>query len=533
MIVLLPLVALGILIGWRINQKNAEAAEQAASREARGKAPVPVQAVPVVRDTLQVTFTATGTLEAPLAVEIAPRISGRLVYLQLREGDRIEQGQVLARLDTAEIDAEVRRKEAAVAQAKARLAEGRLGQNPTDINVQTAIRQAEAALSTALAQQRQAQADYDQRIAAAEEAVTAAQGRVQQAEAGIATAEAQITTAQASLDNARIRLERQDALAQRGMVAVQSADDARTNVAIREGTLREAQQQKESAVAAKSSAVAQQKAAEKQALLTRNQAKATVEVARQVVRQAEAALASARGNIARRSAYQQNIEALEAAVAAAEADLRLSLANRNATTMVAPLSGVVTRRYLDPGALATPTNPILAVQSTRDIWVNFGVPEEVRRRLSVGQTAQVTVDSAGGGTFSGRILRLNPSADPQTRQFTVRVMVENGDRRLQPGSSATVQLNLEEFPNVLTVPREAVQTSRNPAEKPTVVVAEGETAKVREVTLGESDGKRVIVRSGLSEGDSVVILAGRQLKEGQAIKPEAPTNGASLEGADK
>lgn len=517
LLVTIPLLVVGLLIGWRVNQKNAEAAAQVAMQEARGKAPVPVQVAPVQRRNVKTTFSAVGTLEAPLAVDLAPKLAARVIFLQVREGVRVKRGEVLAQLEASDLEAEIHRKEAVFEQAKARLVEARLGRDTVDVGVQTEIRTAEAALATAQAQERQAEADYDQRIAAAEAAVTDVEGRIAQADATIAQADAAIATAKANLENAETRLRRQEELLKEGAVAAQIVDDEKTAVKVQKAALDEAKQRREAAVATRASTVAQKQSAEKQVIVTRNQATATRDTAKEAVRQTQASLDAAKSNRSRKPAYDRNLEALEASVQAAEADLRFTKAQRNALTLRSPLDGIVVRRYLDPGAVASPTAPVLAVQATSEVWVNIGVPEETSRSLSMGQTATIALDAFPGRTFTGYIQQMEPAADPQSRQFTIRVALENENSRLKPGISARVAFVTKEFPNVLTVPREAVRIPRQADEQPTAILADKGKAVVRPLKIGATDGKVIIIEDGLTEQDNVVILTGRDLKDGQAI----------------
>jgi multidrug efflux pump subunit AcrA (membrane-fusion protein) len=99
---LLPLVVLVGLIAWRITQKKAEAAQEAKSTAARKNAPLNVEAVPVTKRTIIKSFAAVGSIEAPSTVQVSPRVTGRLLEILVREGDRVTPGQVLARIDPRE-----------------------------------------------------------------------------------------------------------------------------------------------------------------------------------------------------------------------------------------------------------------------------------------------------------------------------------------------------------------------------------------------------------------------------------------------
>ncbi len=538
-IYLIPLLLLGLFIGYRVKEKKAEAADQRKQSDARAKA-APLVSVAIAKSGVIVkTYEAIGSVEAPIAVDITPKVSGRVLFLSVREGDRVRAGQVLARLDTAEIDAEVRQKEATVAQAQSRLAEASLTQGAEGANVATEVARQRAAVTTAQAQAGQARADVASQIGAAQSAVTDAQARIEAADANIASAEATVTTARANLANARLKQSRQEALFKEGATARENVDNAITETKVAEGALGEAVQKAEAARAARNSAVAQRKSAERQVAIVQNKASADVAATRAGVAQARASLTAANANTSRAPAYQKNLQALQATVRAAQADLRASEARRGDTTLLAPISGVVTVRNADPGALASPTQPLLTIQNIQQVWVAAPVTEEVQRRVFVGQPVTVRFDALPGKTYTGRITQSNPSADPQSRQFTVRVRLSNEKNELRPGIFGRVTFETEREKGVL-VPLEAVKRPRDSEagasaqapslvdnadaaasapKGPTVTVVSADNKAVTmPVQTGLSNADRIVVRSGLKEGEKVIILAGRDIKDGTAVK---------------
>lgn len=516
LLVLIPLFILIGLIGWRFNLKKTEAAEQAQQRAARGKMPPLVSvAEATTRDIVQ-TFEAVGSVEAPFNVRIAPKVTDLIEHLEVREGDRVKRGQVLVRINPAEVEAQIRQRQAALAEAQSRLAQAQIGQAPTNVGVATQIRQQEAALASAQAEHNQTR----ERVAAEQSAAAAdisdAQGRIDSANAAIANAEAAIRSAQANLDNARAKFNRIHDLYQQGFIAAQEVDDARTTVQVQEGALEVARSQKSAAVAQRNSAQAQKQSAEKQAEVIRARGRADLAAALAKVQQAQAALDLARANTAQKPAYQQNVAALRSAVDAARAALRSAINRRADTLLVSPIDGYVTARFADPGAMATPGQPILTVQAIRQVWVTVSVLEEVSREIHLGQTAQVRLDALPGQTFTGRITQINPSADPQSRQFSVRISLDNSKNLLKPGMYARVTLTTRRLPRVVAIPREAVQ--QGPDGPAVTVVGEDGVARRRPVVLGASDPDGYAVKKGLRPGEKVVILSAAPVRDGTTVR---------------
>ena len=518
------LLGLLAIVGWKITQKNAEVAGQAKQRQARATAAIPVAAVAAQTRDIVRTYEAVGSLEAPLSVDLTPRITGRLLSLSVREGDPVTAGQIIARLDTAEIEAQISQKEAARAQAQSRLAEAQTTQGAAGVSVTSEIRRQRTALISASALAAKAVADEASQIAAAQSGVIEAQGKIDAANADIGSAEAAILTAQANLDKANTEEQRQAMLVKEGAAPQQNLDNARTEQRVQEAAVAEAKKRRDSTTAARDSATAAKRALERQVELTRNAANAARLSTRSTVAQTQATLDAALANRSQTPAYQQNLQVLQAAVRAADADLRATQAQSDYAILRAPLTGVVAQRNLDVGALATTNQPILSLQDTRQIWVTLGVPETIYSQLTVGQVAQVTVDALPGATLNGKIERLNPSADPQTRQFTVRIRLDNAKGNLRPGMFAKIRLTTERIADAVTVPREAIKLSDKPGEGSVAVVA-GDAAQVRLVTTGAKDDKYVQVVSGLQPGEQVIILSGRDVKDGQKVKVGGQNSG--------
>src|SRR5262249_49395287 len=148
----------------------------------------------------------------------APKVAGRINYLQVREGDHVSAGEVLVQIDPKEVEADVRAKQAALAEARHRLAQAQLTENTVTVGVGSQIEEKKAAVATAKVLLKQAQQNYDNLLASSKANIEDTEGRVRNAEASISNADAAIQSAQANLENAKAHFRRKDDLHKQGAI---------------------------------------------------------------------------------------------------------------------------------------------------------------------------------------------------------------------------------------------------------------------------------------------------------------------------
>ena len=527
--VLVPAVLLFGLIAWRVGLKKKETADRNKVAAARKNALPNVTVVPVALHDIVQTYEAVGTVESPFNVRLASKITGRIDYLQAREGDRVTKGQVLVRIDPSEITATVAQQQSGVAEAQQRLAQAQLTTNSTNVGVTSQIAQQQATVSSAQADYNQQRENYNASVAAANAAVTDAQGRVTTARSAVTNAQATIRSAQANLNDAQVKLNRTLDLYKQGFVAAQDVDDARTQVAVQRGALDVANGQLQGTQAQVGSAQAQLNSAQQQAGIVATKGKADIEAARQKVLQAQAALKLAVANKSQTPAYLANIRALQSAVTAAQAQLNNARAQLANTDLSSPMDGFVTQRLADPGATVTAGTPILAIESLQQVYVTTSIPEEISRSVAYGQSANLVLDAFPGRQFVGKVTQINPAADPQSRQFTVRLTLNNPTGQIRPGMFARVTFVTQRIPNALQVPREAVKNDKKTGAQIVTVVDADSVAHVRPVKTGTSTGTDIQILQGVQQGENVVTLSLTPVRDGQKVN--AAVGGAG--GKDK
>jgi multidrug efflux pump subunit AcrA (membrane-fusion protein) len=232
---------------------------------------------------------------------------------------------------------------------------------------------------------------------------------------------------------------------------------------------------------------------------------------------AEAQLASSQQQLKllREGARQEVRDATQAKLKEMEAILEQEKTRLKDTKIIAPFRGEISRKYVDAGALVSPTTPLVNLVHTETLKIIANVQEKDIPLLRTGMKAKVRTESYPGRIFDGRVEKINSALDLATRTLQVEVYIPNSDRSLKPGMFANVELALLEKPQTLIIPREAVIEAGN---EMSVYVLEGKQAVRKLITLGYEQDRSVEVLKGLNEGDQVVIKGQQLIKDGSAIR---------------
>ena len=220
-----------------------------------------------------------------------------------------------------------------------------------------------------------------------------------------------------------------------------------------------------------------------------------------------------------RSVSQSDVDEARAQLDSARARVSAQRALIAKKTITAPFAGQLGIRDIDLGDYLPAGSPIVSLQQLDPIYVDFTLPERHLSRVRTGQAITVSTAAYPDEPFSGEIAVIDPGLDVQTRSLQLRASLANPDGHLRPGMFAEVEVLLPAREDVLTLP--AVTVSFNPYGD-FVYIAEaddagGLTAQRRQITIGETDGERVEVISGLS-GDEQIVIAGQvKLRNGQAL----------------
>ncbi|MDD5130174.1 MAG: efflux RND transporter periplasmic adaptor subunit [Candidatus Omnitrophica bacterium] len=181
------------------------------------------------------------------------------------------------------------------------------------------------------------------------------------------------------------------------------------------------------------------------------------------------------------------------------------------------LTGILGRVYVDIGENVSVSTPIALVVSADKAKIELDIPEKYLPKVTLGQQAEIKVDSWPDEKFSGSVTKVSPVVDLSTRTAPVEITIPNKEYRLKSGMFAKVRLVIEAKENIPVILKEAIM-GHHPDNY--VFVVQDHKAVLKKIKLGIRQGPYFEVRQGLKEGDLVVIMGQQLLADGMLVKPE-------------
>ena len=203
-------------------------------------------------------------------------------------------------------------------------------------------------------------------------------------------------------------------------------------------------------------------------------------------------------------AAQQAVVAARAAVAASEARLRTASAVSSDTRVLAPSSGIIDRRTVQPGERVSVSTPLFTLVRNETLELAANVPSRLANLVQPGQVVRLGVDNR---TLESRVSRVSPTVDPVSRSVTVYVKVPNADGAIKGNTFASGRIIGERRTGALLVPTNAIRQAPGTESAPFVWRITGGALEKRNVTLGVVDDAAGVaeVKEGLSVGDRVIV----------------------------
>jgi membrane fusion protein (multidrug efflux system) len=215
-------------------------------------------------------------------------------------------------------------------------------------------------------------------------------------------------------------------------------------------------------------------------------------------------------------ASEQDINNAETAMKVAKANYDAAATRLSYARIVAPFSGMVTKRFLDAGTLVTANNSTLyTIMDLDRVKIIVNVPEKDIQYVYKIRNAKVTLDALPGKEFDGRVTRYSDAVDLNTRTMDVQVEVSNPAHLIKPGMFATVMLTVSEDMKALTVPTNSLLRDDSGYY---IFVLDSIRAKRLNVRIGAEQADRTQIISGLTENDDIITVGQQFVKDGGFVR---------------
>jgi HlyD family secretion protein len=446
-VVLLTAVALVFVGSQLMGSRQADAAEG-------------IQTAVVERGTLRASVDATGSVAPETRLELSFKsASGRAAEIMVEEGDQVEAGEVLARLETADLEQALIQAQAGLAISEAQLAQTEDGASAED------LASARAALESALA-------DYE--------------------EVKDGPSQEDITVAKADMEKARIALEK--AQADYDKISWQAGIGASTQAS----TLQQASVDYERA---------------------RAQYELTVDrPTESELKQAEAQIAQARATLAdlEEKPSPEELAIARAQVTQAQSTLTQAQLNLKEATLVAPFAGTVADVNIEVGQMVSSGTPVIVLTDLTGYYVDLHIDETDIGQVRIGQPVALTLDAFPNEEMEGEVRAIKSigTVSGGIITYEVRVQMAPTEVPIKPDMTASATVVIEEKGNVLLVPNRAIRYEEGVEYVEVLDQSGGPEVRRVAIATGASNGAVIEVTAGLEEGDVVVtnVVRGNQFQ---------------------
>lgn len=439
--------------------------------------------IEVTRGDIISTVSATGATEPEDEVTLVFKAIGRVADVLVDEGQEVEAGQVLARLETEDLDLALAQANVGLAISQAQLAKLKAGAEEVEIRAaQANLESAKASVESARSAAESARSAYNDLLA------------------GPTDDEKQ--AAAANLERARII--RDQAQAAYNEVA------HLPNVGLlpQSAQLQQATVDYEVAAANYRITTADPKASQLAA------ARAQIAQAEAAVAQAEAAVATAESNLQRllEGPSAEDLAIAEAQVTQAQLGVQQARLTTEGSELSSPIRGVVTQVDIKPGELPNAARPAFVVTDISRFHIDIAVDEIDIAKLREGQPVNITLDALPAAQLTGHIdyIAPTPTSLAGVVSYDVTVVIDETDTPLRSGLSATASIITEELKDVLVVPNRAIQIDRSSGRAFVEKVENGIPVRT-EIEIGSRNEVQSEVLRGLAEGDTLALRTGTGL----------------------
>lgn len=343
--------------------------------------------------------------------DVNVKVPGKVADIYVSEGDEVKAGDKIAVFEAENIKAKVEQARAVYSAAKDKNKQAKIAYEAQIKQSNATILQANSALEAANAQLSKVKAG----------------ARPQQ----LTQASLLVEQAKAAYELSKSNYERMEQLAKQNLIAQQKMDFAKTDMDV--------------------SKAKYDSAVEQFNLVKEGAQKEDIEAATAVTNQANGAVALANAAKMQIELRKQDIEASKAQMMQAEAAVKEAESYLNDSTIIAPISGIITSKNVDKGELVSTGMPVVTISDIKNMWLNLKISENDISKFQYGKEIMVMIPAMGNKEYKGKIsyIASKPSfavekATPEKGErdvvyFLVKVKIDNSDEKLKPGMTGAVK----------------------------------------------------------------------------------------------
>ena len=210
----------------------------------------------------------------------------------------------------------------------------------------------------------------------------------------------------------------------------------------------------------------------------------------------------------------QNAKNMAADIDAANASVKLAERQLRDASIRAPFDGYVQQRLVSLGELVKAQMPVMKIVRVDPLKVTAEIPEGMAPWVREGQVVDLQVDAYPNQTFTGKVSRISPTVNQQTRAFPFEALVPNQEGLLKPGTFVRVKITTNHVEELLTLPYAALQYRYGVNR---AFVVKGDSIAGHEVKVGDRLGERVEILAGVNDGDVIAMTDVDNLADGMKV----------------
>ena len=223
---------------------------------------------------------------------------------------------------------------------------------------------------------------------------------------------------------------------------------------------------------------------------------------------------------------KEDFHTLKSQLQLQQADVEQARATLDKYHLTAPFSGQLTNYAFAVGSYIGAGTTLVVLTNIDKLWAYYSMDQKYKAAVKLGQRVAITASAFPKKTFAGKVDFVSPVVDPTSGRFDVHAEIPNRHHELSPGMFVNITQQLGKGNNVLVVPQSALQVNGNAYH---VFVVNDNTAEQRSVTPGDNlNSNLVVIKSGLSEGEQVVVAGMQKLQDKTPVVTESEVeSGAS------